>query len=525
MADSFNPFSLFGWKFKGKQNNPEIEVKAPYVQPANEDAAYVIGTGYFGYNVHQLNMDQSFDNEVDLIRKYREISIQPEPDAAITNICNEAISGEDDGSPIEIVLDKVEYSDSIKDKIRNEFTTIVQLLNFNKDAYEIFRKWYVDGRIYYHIIIDEKMPSKGIQELRQISPTQIRKIREEEKKIGPGGVEYVASYKEYYLYSQNFIQNKYSGLRLTTDSVCYVHSGLVDENVHMVYGWLHKALKPANQLRMMEDAIVIYRLSRSPERRIFYVDVGNLPKNKAEEYLRNIQSRYKNKVTYDVVTGELKDTSHTLSMMEDFWLPRREGGRGTEIDTLKGGENLGEIKDVEYFRKRLYNALNVPIARISGDESTGFGFGKASEISRDEINFSKFIARLRKRFSYVFYDLLKTQLLLKSIITEDDWMVLKEQIKFTFLSDNHIRESQEVEVLLARATAAETIEPLVGKFYSKEFVWKNVLRMTDEQITEMKKQIKAEISSGEVIDPVLTDVAELEALQLAANPPPEPKGS
>jgi hypothetical protein len=496
MIDMKSPFSMLGWKFK--KSKEDEKVLAPFVQPANEDASYVIGSGYFGYNVHQLNMDQTFNNEVDLIRKYREISIQPEPDAAITNICNEAICGDNEGAPISIRLDAVQYPDTIKDKIKTEFETIIKLLNFNKEAYEIFRKWYVDGRLYYHIIIDEKNPKNGIKELRQISPIQIRKIREEETEIGPGGIEYVKSYNEYYLYNKDFMKNKYAGIRLTTDSVSYVHSGIVDENVNMVYGWIHKSMKPSNQLRMMEDAIVIYRISRAPERRIFYVDVGNLPRHRAEEYLRNMKTMYNNKITYDVVTGELKDTSHTMSMMEDYWIPRREGGKATEIDTLRGGENLDQIADVEYFRKRLFNSLNVPIARISGDEGTGLGFGRASEISRDEINFSKFISRLRKRFSYLFYDILKTQLLLKNIITEKDWEVLKEQISFSFLTDNHIKESQESEVLLARAGIVETLRPMIGEFLSKEYVWKEVLKMTDDDIKNMKKQIKKEIAAGEI---------------------------
>jgi len=485
-----SPFELLGWEFRKRASDEKIA--APYVEPNNDDAAFVVGSSYYGHNVHQLSLDQNFQNENDLIQKYRDISLYPEVDAAVTDIVNESINGDNESCPVNIILDDLDQTENVKKKITEEFDTIIKLLNFNNESYDIFRKWYVDGRSYYHIIINENAPSKGIQELRYISPLHIKKIREEYKEVGPGGVEILKGIEEYFLYTKKTMQAQGIGIRISNDSICYTTSGLIDEDKNMVYSYLHKALKPANQVRMMEDAVIIYRLSRAPERRVFYIDVGSLPKNKAEEYIRGIMNKYKNKMVYDAVTGEVKDSKNTMSMMEDFWLPRREGGRGTEITTLEGGQQLGEMTDVEFFKKKLYMSLGVPYSRISPDQPHAFTIGRSSEITRDEIKFSKFIARLRKRFSQLFYRLLKTQLILKKIITEDEWEVFKEGIYFDFISDTFFKELKDAEILKERISTLREMEPYVGTYFSKEYVRKSILQMDDEAIAEMNKQIEEE---------------------------------
>lgn len=486
----FNPLETLGWEFRKKKSDKKV--KAPYVQPHNDDAAFVVGTSSYSYASHHLSLDQTFDSENDLIRKYREMSLHPEVDNAIVDIVNEAIDGTNESAPVEIVLDDLEQTTRIKNIITEEFDNILKLLDFNNESYEIFRKWYVDGKIHYHIIINENSSKNGIEELRYISPLHIKKIREEKKGIGEGGVEIIEEIDEYFVYTPEIHKSKSVGIKLTTDSVCYVTSGLIDEENNKVYSYLHKAIKPTNQLRMMEDAIIIYRLSRAPERRVFYIDVGNLPKNKAEEYLRGVMNKYKNKMVYDAITGEVKDHKNTLSMMEDFWLPRREGGRGTEISTLDGGQNLGQLEDIDHFQKKLYQSLSVPYSRIAGDDAAGFNLGRSSEITRDEVKYSKFIARLRKKFSMIFVELLKTQLILKKIITADEWDEIEEQISFNFLSDTFFAEMKEAEMLRERIGTLAEMREYIGTYFSMEWARKNILQMTDEDITEMKKQIEKE---------------------------------
>jgi len=485
-----NNMELLGWEFK-KGSTKKMD--APYLRKENDDAAFVVGSGFYGHNSYHLSFDQSFDSENELIKKYRDLSLLPEIDEAITDIVNESIAGDNDSSPVEIILDNLEVSDKIKDKIRTEFESILKLLDFNSEAYEIYRKWYIDARLYYHIIISDKPKQNGIKELRYVSPLKIKKIREEETEAGPGGYPIIKSVHEYYLYSPSDAKNStIAGIKLSKDSVCAVTSGLLDDTHNRIYSFLHKAIKPANQLRMLEDATIIYRLSRAPERRAFYVDVGNLPKNKAEEYLRSVKNAYKQKMVYDARTGEVKDSTDVMSMMEDFWMPRREGGRGTEIVPLAGGQNLGEIDDLEYFKRKLYNSLSVPYSRISPDGNNAFTIGRASEITRDEIKYSKFISRLRKRFSKLFYELLRVQLLLKQIITENEWETIKENVAFDFISDMYFKELKEAEILRERVNLYNDIEGLIGKHYSKEYVRKNILMLSDVDIEIMEKQIAKE---------------------------------
>lgn len=481
---------LLGWEFKKSQTDEKI--RAAYLAPTNDDAAFVIGQNYYGYNVHQLSLDQTFENENDLIRKYRDISLHPEVDCAITDIVNEAIVGDNESSPIEIVLDDLKQPESIKTKIREEFEYLIKLLDFNSESYEIFRKWYVDGRLFYHIIIDKNAKKCGIKELRYVSPLHIKKIREEVNKTIGQGIEVIDKIKEYYVYSRDVYKSKTVGIRISKDSICYVTSGLVDEDKNTVYSYLHKAIKPTNQLRMIEDAVIIYRLSRAPERRAFYVDVGAMPTQKAADYVRNLSNMYKNKMVYDVVTGEVKDTKNITSMLEDYWLPTRGDGRGTKIDTISGAQNLGQLDDVEYFKKKLYMALGVPYSRVSNDGQTPFQMGRASEITRDELKYSKFISRLRKRFSKLFSELLRTQLLLKQIITEDEWEEFEENITFNFISDMFFKEFKDSEILKERVATLDMVREYVGTYFSMENVRKKILQMTDEEIDETRKQIEKE---------------------------------
>jgi hypothetical protein len=383
-------------------------------------------------------------------------------------------------------------------KVRDEFDEVLRLLNFDEKGHDIFRRWYVDGRIYFHKVIDPKSPRKGLTEIRYIDPRKIKKVREVTKKrdIKGKGVEMVEATAEWFVYNEKGISaaNTNAGLKISADSITYVTSGVIDQTKNMVMGHLHKAIKPTNQLRMIEDAVVIYRIVRAPERRIFYVDVGNLPKVKAESYLRDVMSRYRNKLVYDASTGEVRDDRKHMSMLEDFWLPRREGAKGTEVQTLSGGQNLGEISDVEYFQKKLYQSLNVPMSRLDADN--GFNMGRAAEITRDELKFTKFVQRLRKRFTQVFNDVLKTQLVLKGIITIEDWAKIKEHIQYTFLKDGYFAELKNAEILRERIGLAQEISPYVGKYYSVEYVRKNILQQTDEDIIEIDRQIAGEIKTG-----------------------------
>ena len=454
----------------------------------------VAGGGFFGAI---LDTDGRERSDLDLIRRYRDIAQQAECDTAVEDIVNEGIVSNQNDQAVEISLDRLPYPDKIKRKIRTEFNEVLRLLNFEAKGHDIFRRWYVDGRIFYHKVIDSKNPRKGITELRYIDSSKIKKVREVKTKIDPKhhGVEIADNIDEYFVYNEKGLAGpggigSNQGLKIALDSITYVPSGLTDGNNGRVLSYLHKAIKPVNQLRMIEDALVIYRISRAPERRIFYIDVGNLPKIKAEQYLKDVMNRYRNKLVYDANTGEIRDDRNHMSMLEDFWLPRREGGRGTEITTLPGGSNLGEIDDIQYFRTKLYRSLNVPISRMESE--SGFSLGRANEITRDELKFTKFVQRIRKKFSPIFTDILKTQLLLKGIIASEDWPEIQEHIQYDYLADGHFAELKDAELLENRLNQLQTVEAYIGTFFSKEYVLKKVLRMTDTEIQEMRDQIKKE---------------------------------
>jgi hypothetical protein len=490
---------LFGFELKRKEQDKAEAKKKSFVAPLEDDgSSYVQASGgHFGQYV-DLDGGQAA-NEADQIRRYRETASQPECDAAIEDIINEAIVSDSSSAPVDLITDDLDQPDNIKKLIREEFESIVELLQFNHYGHEIFRRWYVDGRLFYHLIVDEKSPKKGILEVRPIDPTKIRKVKEIEKEKDPAtGAEVVTKVDEYYLYQDTALVKSNQGVKISKDAIQYTTSGLLDPSRTKVLSYLQKAIKPVNQLRMMEDSLVIYRLSRAPERRIFYIDVGNLPKGKAEEYLKNIMNSYRNKLVYDANTGEVKDDRKHMSMLEDFWLPRREGGRGTEITTLPGGENLGQIDDIIYFQKKLYKSLNVPVNRL--DQESQFSLGRSTEISRDEVKFQKFVNRLRKKFSWLFLDLLKMQLVLKGIITEADWRVIKEQIVVDYIRDSHFSELKEAEVMRERLGMLTELDQYVGTYFSVEWVRKNVLMQSDEDIEAMKEQIETERSSGEIPD-------------------------
>ena len=511
---------LFG--FSIEDTEPLSPSAVSPVPPNNEDGAdHYASSGFFGSYV---DIEGVFRTEFDLIKRYREMSLHPECDSAIEDIVNEAIVSDSNDSPVEIELSNLSASDGIKNVIRKEFKYILDLLDFDKKAHEIYRNWYIDGRIYYHKIIDLKDPTAGIQELRYIDAMKMRYIRQEKKKPNDGRNNQLVTLRsnnpmdynfpeieEYFIYnpkSQYPISNPSSssgsgGIKIAKDSITYCTSGLVDRNKGTTLSYLHKAIKSLNQLRMIEDSLVIYRLSRAPERRIFYIDVGNLPKQKAEQYLRDVMMRYRNKLVYNADTGEIRDDKKYMAMLEDFWLPRREGGRGTEITTLPGGQNLGEITDIEYFKKKLYRSLNVPPSRMDGEG--GFNLGRSSEILRDELKFTKFVGRLRKRFSNMFNDMLKTQLLLKNIITPEDWESMSEHIQYDFLYDNHFSELKEAELMNERLALVATAEPYVGKYYSQDYVRRKILRQTDMDIIEQDKLIDKEIKDGVIPDPATID--------------------
>jgi hypothetical protein len=479
---------FFGFEIKRK--GKEEPIRPSFVPNTDEDGTGVITTGgHFGAYL-DLDGDKA-KNEVDLIFKYRDIASQPECDAAIEDIINESIVGDNDEAPVNLVLDQLEISDKIKESVKNEFESILRLLNFNSYAHDIFRKWYVDGRLPYHIIIDDSSPKNGIKELRYIDPTKLRKVKEIEEAQDPKtGAKLIKNEQEYFLFQDTKMNAAGQGLKIHPDAICYATSGMLSPDRKRILSYLHKAIKPVNQLRMMEDSLVIYRISRAPERRIFYIDVGNLPKGKAEEYLKGIMSQYRNKLVYDAKTGDIKDDRKHMSMMEDFFLPRREGGRGTEISTLPGGENLGQIDDIIYFQKRLYKSLNVPISRLEQEQQ--FTIGRSTEISRDEIKFKKFIDRLRKRFTDMFNQLLKTQLILKGIITAADWNEWKTYIAYDFIEDNYFAELKESEMMRERFEMLGTVDEYAGKYVSVEWIAKNVLKMDDDSMKEMEGQIAAE---------------------------------
>ena len=487
-------FELFGFEIKSKDKKK----RKTFVTPENLDGAtqVVEGGGVYG---HYLDTGVDAKDENVLIQKYREMSMSQEVDLAISDVVNEAVVHEDGKTTISLSLDNVEQSDGIKTKISNEFKSILKLLDFNKTGSDLFKKWYVDGKLYHHIIIDKNKVKDGIKELVPIDALNIQKIDEVKKEKDPvTNVEMVVDTQEYFVYTpsqsnQSFINTAGSELvRVASDAISYVHSGMVDNQKQIIIGYLYKSIKPYNQLRMIEDSLVIYRLARAPERRIFYIDVGNLPKLKAEQYLRSVMDKYKQKVIYNASTGEVEDQKKQMSMLEDFWLPRRDGGRGTEISTLPSGQNLGEIEDIEYFRKKLYQSLSVPISRIEGTEQTAFNLGRASEINRDEIKFAKFIAKLRHRFSHLFTDLLRIQLILKGIINEEDWFEIKDDIDYIWTIDSHFSELKNNEIIRERFEILQSMEEYIGKFISKEWVQKNILKQTDEDIKEMQKQIDKE---------------------------------
>lgn len=487
--------SLFGFEISRKKEQQQDEQNKTFALPQNDDGAVTIQSGaYYGTYV---DLDGVVRNEIELITRYRDMSMQPELETAIDEIVNEAIVMEDNGKAVEINQDDLKQPDSIKKKISAEFDLILKLLNFGNMGHDIFRRWYIDGRMFYHIVIDEKRPQDGIQELRYIDPRRIRKIREIQKIKDPkSGMEVIKRTNEYYLYNERGVIGAHSnlGTRIATDAIVNVNSGLMDSKRAMVLSYLHKAIKPLNQLRMVEDATVIYRLSRAPERRVFYIDVGNMPTVKAEQYLRDVMVKYRNKLVYDSSTGEIKDDRKHLSMLEDFWLPRREGGKGTEITTLPGGMNLGELEDVKYFEKKLYKALGVPLSRLEPQQ--GFSLGRTTEITREELKFSKFVSRLRNKFSSLFDDILRVQLVLKKICTEEEWREFKEDIWYDFLKDNNFDEMKEAELLQTRIGVLQAVDPYVGRYYSKEWVRKNILQQTDEDIEEIDAQIAAEAAEA-----------------------------
>ena len=461
---------FFGFEIKRKEK--ELGAVTP---PATDDGTYDISGGGFYSTI--LDTDGRSRTEDDLIRRYRDIAIQPECDSAIEDIVSEAIASDERDMCVSIALDNLQVSTSIKKRIKEEFERILQLLDFNNKAHDIFRRWYVDGRLFYHKVIDTKSPRKGIQQLRYIDPRKIKKVREvqTDKK---GGVDVVKKFKEFYIYNQHGhqVNNTSTGVKLTFDSISYCPSGLIDMHKGTVLSYLNKAIKPVNQLRMIEDAVVIYRISRAPERRIFYIDVGNLPKIKAEQYLRDVMNRYRNKLVYDASTGEIRDDRNQMSMLEDFWLPRREGGRGTEITTLPGGANLGEIDDITYFQRKLYRSLNVPISRLEAEQN--FSLGRSTEITRDELKFTKFVARLRKKFSVIFTDMLRTQLVLKGVIADEEWKDMKEHIQYDFLQDNNFTELKNAELMKERLEMLGQVESYVGQYFSKSWVKKNAVSYT-----------------------------------------------
>ena len=507
---------LFGFSIEDTEKIPP-GVVSPVPQNNADGSDHYLTSGFFGSYV---DIEGVYRTEFELIKRYREMALHPECDSAIEDIIQEAIVSDTNDSPVEIELSNLNASDGIKNKIREEFKAVKDLLDFDKKAHEIYRNWYIDGRLYYHKVIDFKKPEEGIVELRYIDAMKMRYVRQQKKQDkdvrianinNDNPMEYeFPEIEEYFIYSPkstfpsqmpSAMTGGNKGIKMTRDSVAYCTSGLVDRNKGSTLSYLHKAIKAVNQLRMIEDSLVIYRLSRAPERRIFYIDVGNLPKVKAEQYLRDVMMRYRNKLVYNADTGEIKDDKKYMSMLEDFWLPRREGGRGTEITTLPGGQNLGEITDIKYFQEKLFKALNVPVTRIGGDG--GFNLGRSSEILRDEVKFSKFVGRLRKRFSNLFNDILKTQLLLKNIITPEDWDIMSEHIQYDFLYDNHFAELKDSELMAERLTMVASAEPYVGRYFSQDYLRRKILRQTDEEIIEQDKLMKKEIEDGVVPDPAM----------------------
>ena len=495
---------LFGFTLGRKDIvQPQLPEQPSFTLPTetmDDGAVTITSTAHYGTYV---DLEGSVRNEIELVTRYREMANHPELEMAIDDIVNEAITHDETGKVANIVLDKLTQPESIKKKILEEYNNIQKMLNFSNLADDLFKRWYIDGRINFHVVVDEKAPKEGIKELRYIDPRKIRKVREIKKERDPKtGAQIIASIAEYYVYNdkgtttQTYTSNVNAGLRIAPESIINVNSGLMDAKNTFVISYLHKAIKPLNQLRMIEDAIVIYRLSRAPERRIFYIDVGNLPKGKAEQYLRDVMVKYRNKMVYDAATGELRDDRKHMSMLEDFWLPRREGGKGTEITTLPAGQNLGELEDVKYFRQKLLQSLNVPISRLEPQQGGMIGVGRTSEVTRDEVKFAKFIQRLRNKFSQIFDQALRIQLVLKGICTQEEWEDFKEAIYYDFLKDNNFTEMRDAELLRERVGLLQTVDPYIGRYYSSKWVRKNILQMNEEDIQQMEKEIKEEDSNG-----------------------------
>ncbi len=478
---------LFGFKFERVKDEKSQE---KFTLPSTDDGTTeVAGGGFFG---QVLDTDGRERSEQDLIRRYRDIATQPECDSAIEDIVNESIVSDEKDQSVAIALDNLQYSETIKKRIREEFNTVLRLLDFNVKGHDIFRRWYIDGRLFYHKVIDKKDPRKGLVEVRYIDPKKIKKVRQVNKqKDNATQVDLIQDIEEYFIYNDKGLKmGTTEGIKIAADSITYCPSGVIDQNKGHVLSYLHKSIKPVNQLRMIEDSLVIYRISRAPERRIFYIDVGNLPKVKAEQYLKDVMNRYRNKLVYDASTGEIRDDRNHMSMLEDFWLPRREGGRGTEITTLPGGSNLGEIDDIKYFQNKLYRSLNVPVSRMEAENN--FSLGRSTEITRDELKFTKFVQRIRKKFTPVFTDMLKTQLVLKGVISLEEWDRIKEHIQYDFLQDGHFAELKKAELLNDKVQTLQSIEPYIGQFFSKKWVQKNVLQFTDSEIDEMANQLEDE---------------------------------
>tara|TARA_Y100000034_G_scaffold105264_1_gene132445 strand:+ start:356 stop:1894 length:1539 start_codon:yes stop_codon:yes gene_type:complete len=501
------PIDFFGFQVGRKKKDSEgAEIESPksFVAPDSYDGSFTVEAG--GVLGTYVDFAGSIRNENTLINRYRSMALFPETEQAISDIINESIVADTQKKSVELNLDTLNLSDNIKNKIYTEFQNILRLLDFKNKAQDIFRRWYIDSKIYYHIILDDTDLSKGIQELRPINPSKIKKIRKidkQQQRVGNTTVPLVKKVHEFFMYTNtdkdSMYQTSAQGLRINPDAICYVHSGIIDTATKRVVGYLQKAIRPLNMLRQIEDAVVIYRISRAPERRIFYVDVGNLPKQKAEQYIRSLMNRYRTKMTYDPSTGEMRDDRDHLHMLEDYWLPRREGGRGTEISTLDGGQNLGEMEDVEYLLRKVYRALNVPISRMEPD--SGFNMGRSAEITRDEVKFYKFIEQLRTRFSVVFTQLLKTQLIVKGIITEDDWKLIHQDIGYAWNQDSYFTELKETEIMKERFDLLSQAEEYIGKYYSTNWVRKNILRQSEEEIEEIKSQIENEKTSGEIQQP------------------------
>ena len=530
---------LFGFKIE-KDDEQSKGVVSPVPQTNEDSSDYYVSSGFYGQYV---DIDGVFKSEFELIKRYREMALHPEVDSAIEDIINEAIVSDQNDSPVEIDLENLPASAKLKELIREEFKKVKEVIGFDKKCHEILRNWYIDGRIYYHKVIDVEKPEEGLKEVRYIDPLKIKLVRKLKtdptlrgaiKQINannPADVE-TPEIEEYYQYDPSATQSKNAlgaigntpfatkqrPVRIAPDAITFCHSGLVDRNKQTILSYLHKSIKALNQLRMIEDSLVIYRLSRAPERRIFYIDVGNLPKIKAEQYLKEVMNRYRNKLVYDASTGEIRDDRKHMSMLEDFWLPRREGGRGTEITTLPGGQNLGELSDIEYFQKKLYRSLGVPESRIAGS-GEGFNLGRSSEILRDEIKFTKFVGRMRKRFSHLFNDLLKTQLILKNIVTPEDWEILSDHIQYDFVYDNHFAELKETELLNERLGVVAAVDPYVGKYFSLDYVRRNILKQKDEEIIEIDKQMAKEIKDGKLADPM-----EVQQLEMGVHPEQMPGG-